>query len=66
MSWSASEWNISHGRIRRAVVELTTRAMKGWKPILFSSMVVPGPTPTPTTALVNVTMVLEHVPGAGS
>jgi len=66
MSLPASEYKIIHGTIRNVEVELTTLAMKGWKPILFSSMVVPGPTPTPTTALVNVTMVLEHVPGAGS
>ncbi len=55
----AAEYKFISGTAHAVQRELTVPSMQGWKPILMSSAATGGNLP-----VVNITIVLEHVPGA--
>jgi hypothetical protein len=56
----ATEYKLIMGTGRQVEAELVQLAMKGWKPILLSSTSTGGDRP-----VTQITIVLEHIPGAG-
>jgi hypothetical protein len=58
MSMPVSEYKLIAGTIKQVEVELVQLAMKGWKPILMSSL------PAGSASVTQLTIVVELAPGA--